>query len=188
MTMSPAGLGTKNDWAGEDQQQFTWLTKIFGQSEIKCVCVCVCVCVGEGQLVSECRLESTPIEGEWPVASGPSSRWRERHTSKHTQNKFLGHGSRRDSKPRIILLARANSNLADRPTDRPSVIQIGMVSFTSQSLQKDPATSVHRRPDEPWSQFGHGGKEKNPFACRESNSGCQALTTSQFSNGERWVP
>jgi hypothetical protein len=50
-----------------------------------------------------------------------------------------------------------------------------------------PPAPLHRRPNGPWSLFRHGGEEKNSFACRESNSGCLAPTTSEFSNGERWV-
>jgi hypothetical protein len=39
------------------------------------VSVCVCVCVfargGEDPLISECPLESPPVEGDWPVATKP---------------------------------------------------------------------------------------------------------------------
>jgi hypothetical protein len=51
--MSPAGLGTKNNCAGEGQQQFS------SQS----VCAVMCVCGGEGHSVSECPRESLPTRG-----------------------------------------------------------------------------------------------------------------------------
>jgi hypothetical protein len=82
---------------------------------------CVCVRpVGEGRSVSECPLETLPSRGGVTSSSQTLlSSKRRPHFKTLTclgENKGLGHGSRRDSKPRITVLARATSNLTNRPT------------------------------------------------------------------------
>jgi hypothetical protein len=82
----------------------------------RCVCVCVCVCREYGQLVLKCPIELPVIEGEGSVVVSPSSRWRgapSTNTKKSWKEKF-GHGSQRDSRPQITMLARTSSNLTDR--------------------------------------------------------------------------
>jgi hypothetical protein len=79
------------------------------------------VCGGEGQLVSECQLESPPAEGGVTSSSQTPPLVEEEASLINTystcleENTNLGHGSRLDLKPIITVLARASSSLTDRP-------------------------------------------------------------------------
>jgi hypothetical protein len=76
----------------------------------------VCMCGGEDQTVSECPLESLVADVEVRPLLSSNKRL---HIIKRTcleENKNFGHGSQRDSKPRITLLTRASRNLTDRPS------------------------------------------------------------------------
>jgi hypothetical protein len=83
------------------------------ERESVCVCVCarVCACGGEGQLVSECPLESPPVEGEWPVIIRPLLSLKRRPHFK--TRKSIGNKWSWDPKQGLIVLVTFI-----RPTDR----------------------------------------------------------------------
>jgi hypothetical protein len=82
------------------------------------VCLCVCVCAGNGQLVSDCTLESPPVERERGVSIRTPPLVEEeapfRNTQKSRKEQSYGHGLRRDPKRRLTVLARTRGNLPDR--------------------------------------------------------------------------
>jgi hypothetical protein len=80
------GSRKKNDYAGEDQQQFTgldWRTAT------------VCVCGRVGQLVIECQLEKPSVEGSGQEQLEPYFHWRGApfKTRKYVEKENYGYGS-----------------------------------------------------------------------------------------------
>jgi hypothetical protein len=78
----------------------------------------VCVCGRKAHLVSECPLDSPPVEGESPeVVETPlvEEEASFQNTRKSWKKQQYGYRSRRDSKSRLTVLVEASSNLPDRP-------------------------------------------------------------------------
>jgi hypothetical protein len=102
MVMIPAGLGSKNDSAGEDQQQFT--PPNYSETE---------------KYGHESRWTRNQGLLCWrgPATIYQTDNRREGPISKHVKDSEItkcDHGFRQDTKPRLIVLARASSNLPDR--------------------------------------------------------------------------
>jgi hypothetical protein len=106
-----------------------------GMSDEMCVCLCVFVSVfvygGEVHLVSKCSLESPSEEEQLPVVfrtNFPISKhvksWREKY----------GQEPWRDSKPRIIVLAKISSNLTGWPISLCKYCELHSENFNPKAL------------------------------------------------------